>query len=482
MSPSIEPFNKAKYDALMDGHECSEVFLSALDETCRIDSEYYSKEYLREEQQLLKQPHFRIKTKYKVTDGEHGSVDYLENGVKYLTAENIKHGFVDLSKIRYVSEEVDKRNARASVNEGDILISIKGTIGSVAIADASLKPCNMNRDVAIIKPLEPNDKTNYLITLFLMGKYGALQSQRGGSGGVQQMITLGRLREFVIPVFSDAFCTLLKEAYNKSLALMKESQDTYNAAERFLEKELGIDMSEIKNGGISVKTFSECFEIQNRIDSEFYQPKYDKIIDAIKTYDSDAETIDTITEYLFTGECAEQYFRYEPKLLHYVRGTDINNGLVEIDLDYSVEKESHSKFVSSGDIITGRVGTIGNFGVISDELDGAVCSDNVLCFHLPEKYMPNVYALYFNSQAVKELTNRMSRGSVQQRLNQETLRDLIVPYISEETQKEIDKKVVASFEQKEKSEKLMNDAKSAVEIAIEKNEADAIKWLEDKMK
>ena len=128
------------------------------------------------------------------------------------------------------------------------------------------------------------------------------------------------------------------------------------------------------------------------------------------------------------------------------------------------------------------VGTIGNFGVISKELDNSVCSDNVLCFHLPNDYIPNVYALYFNSSIINELTNRMSRGSVQQRMNQETLRELIIPYIKYDTQIELNEIILCSFELMNKSKRLLECAKKAVEMAIEIDEFTAFQWLEDSMR
>ena len=48
MSPSVEPFNEAKYKALMDGLEISEIYLSKIREqstTYRLDSHYYEKKY-----------------------------------------------------------------------------------------------------------------------------------------------------------------------------------------------------------------------------------------------------------------------------------------------------------------------------------------------------------------------------------------------------------------------------------------------------
>ena len=127
--------------------------------------------------------------------------------------------------------------------------------------------------------------------------------------------------------------------------------------------------------------------------------------------------------------------------------------------------------------MTGRVGTIGNFGVIDDNLNGSVCSDNIICFRLPKNYNPNVYSLYFNNNFIKDLCKKLSRGSVQQRLNQETLTDLIVPFINEEIQEKIAAQVAESFKLRSESEKLLLKAKKAVEIAIEKDEDAAIKFL-----
>lgn len=44
MSPSVKPFNEAKYKALMDGLECSEVLFSEIkndNEKYRFDSEFF---------------------------------------------------------------------------------------------------------------------------------------------------------------------------------------------------------------------------------------------------------------------------------------------------------------------------------------------------------------------------------------------------------------------------------------------------------
>ena len=54
MSPSVEPFNEAKYKALMDGLEIIEVPYKKLVEIIdyRIESEYFSKKFISNEKLL----------------------------------------------------------------------------------------------------------------------------------------------------------------------------------------------------------------------------------------------------------------------------------------------------------------------------------------------------------------------------------------------------------------------------------------------
>ena len=164
----------------------------------RIDSEFYREEYIQKDHELFRLKRSSLGHLAKVTDGEHGSVKFVADGIKYLTAENVKQGYVDFDGVRYVNSEVDNRNARARVNAGDVLISIKGTLGEVGVAETQLLPANMNRDVAIIKPFQ-SAPSGYFLSAFLRSSYGAYQLAREGSGGVQQMITLDRLRSVQIP-------------------------------------------------------------------------------------------------------------------------------------------------------------------------------------------------------------------------------------------------------------------------------------------
>ena len=472
MSPSVKSFDKDKYKSLMDGCECSEVLLSELIQTRRMDAEYYSKEYICETHRLLDCKYFKVKTYYSVTDGEHGSVEYLEEGVKYLTAENIKKGYVDLSKIRYVSEEVDKRNARASVREGDILISIKGTLGSIAIATSDLLPCNMNRDVAIIKPLNRASNSNYFTALFLMSKYGSLQSQRGGSGGVQQMITLGRLREFIIPEFSDSFYLKLKNAYEKFLDLMRDSVTMFKAAEEYLLNQLHVDMTSISNSGIAIKSYADSFGNTGRFDAEYYQRKNYDIIERLNSKGT-IRTLCNIYDKSFTPETDKQY--------QYIELANIGKiGEIE-DVDFVLGKDLPSRarrLVKRGQVIVSSVeGSLESCALVTDFYDNALCSTGFYVLD-SDNYNSETLLVLLKSKPIQALLKRGCSGTILTNIINKEFFDIPLPEISIATQEAVKDKVKNVYDLRDKGYKILECAKLAVEKAIEQDEIIATEWLE----
>ena len=365
-------------------------------------------------------------------------------------------------------------------SNGDSISFYHRKLGEIAVAEEWLLPANMNRDVAIIKPLTNEFPSEY-VALFMMSEYGALQSLRGGSGGVQQMITLERLRKFVIPFFSNDFSEITKALYNEAKNCRIESQEKYSQAENLLLEILGLKDFEPSKEPVNIKTFSESFGSSGRLDAEYYQPKYEEIEKKIISL-KHSNLGDTILK-INTGEYSPTYFLKgeQEGLTFYIRSTNIKGGIIEFDESYYVPQKDFIRFAKEGDIVTARVGSIGVFGEVRKELEGAVYSDNVLCFRLPKEYISSVYTLLFNTKVYFELIDRLARGSVQQRLNQETLKELEIPFIDLQNQLNISELIEESFTLKSQSEQLLELAKTAVEKAIEENEEKATNYINEKL-
>lgn len=74
---------------------------------------------------------------------------------------------------------------------------------------------------------------------------------------------------------------------------------------------------------------------------------------------------------------------------------------------------------------------------------------------------------------------KYSRQGLQTNLNLSEVGDLSIPIIDSDTQSKVSGLITESFKLKAESEKLLNTAKRAVEIAIEQDEAAAMQFIDD---
>ena len=63
---------------------------------------------------------------------------YINNGVPYITSKNIKNGKVDFSNVNYINiEDYERISKNRPILIDDILISMIGTLGEVAVVKKS---------------------------------------------------------------------------------------------------------------------------------------------------------------------------------------------------------------------------------------------------------------------------------------------------------------------------------------------------------
>lgn len=459
----------------MDGLECTEMLLSEISKRNRIDSEYYQEKYIENEKKLLSLPNFIIDNRYKVTDGEHGSVEYLEKGVRYLTAENIKRGYVDIDNVKYVSEEVNRKNARASVEKGDVLISIKGTLGEVAVAEDWLPPCNMNRDVAIIKAHDKDNTFSDYLAIFLMSKYGVTQSERGGSGGVQQMITLERLRTFIIPEFSVDFYNKIKLLYNKSQECLTLAKEYFTKSEVILLNELGMSDYSESEENVTVKTLSESWGNTNRFDAEYYQKKYSEIYNIICNYTGGYEFIDklcNIEDSNFIPQNDKKY-RYV-ELANVGRCGEVNGCTNDVGGNLPTRAR---RIIREGDVMVSSIeGSLSSCALVTEEYNNSICSNGFYVVN-SDKINSETLLLLFKSKAIQNLLKKGCSGTILMAISKDEFKKIPIPIIRSSVQDELKEIINECSRLRNESKRLINMAKKAVEIAIDLGEEEAIKFF-----
>ena len=77
---------------------------------------------------------------------------FVDAGINFIKAESITDdGSFIIEKFAKISEETHQFLKRSIIESGDVLCSIAGTIGRVAIVDGSILPANTNQAIAIIR-------------------------------------------------------------------------------------------------------------------------------------------------------------------------------------------------------------------------------------------------------------------------------------------------------------------------------------------
>lgn len=462
----------------MEGLETVELRFSELEKGLRIDAELYNRFLVNSERKIRNLGYTTLSVEASTV--RKGIFDiksdcYSSEGIPFVRISNLKNMLIDTNDIVYIPQYEHDKNFQTALEYGDLILS---KTANAAASFVNLKYCNTSQDTVAIKLKKASKVLSEYVVIFLNSKIGLKSMQRWFTGNIQMHLNLDDTKDnLLIPLLSFTIQNIIKELFENSIKLNEQSIALYSEAVNILLQELGLANWQpiIKNNNI--KTLKESFLLTGRIDAEYYQPKYDEIESAIKKYKGGYDKLGNCIVEINTGEFASDYFSNQSGYEFFIRNTNISKGEIVKDDSYYVNPHTFTKFVREGDILTARVGAIGNFGTVNKDIAGSIYSDNVLNLRLKNSFIPEVYTCYFSTKPNLELINKISGGSVQALITQTSIKELLIPIFSIEIQETISQKVQGSFSLQKQSKHLLEVAKKAVEIAIEQSEAAAIKFI-----
>ncbi len=159
---------------------------------------------------------------------------HVEDGIPYIKTGDIVRGKINPTGLSKTSKEIAKSYERSRVEYGDIIMSIRATVGTVALLPPELDGGNLTQGTARISPA-PIVNKHYL--LFCLGSVGIqTKIQKITKGATFREITLGKLRQIIIPLpplpLQQKFASIvqrtekLKAQHEESA---RQSEDLFNA-------------------------------------------------------------------------------------------------------------------------------------------------------------------------------------------------------------------------------------------------------------
>jgi len=182
-----------------------------------------------------------------------------------------------------------------SLGAGDILICRTNgnpkLVGKSALV-AKDYPYVYESHLFKIRPIDNLIKSSTLV-VFLNSKYGKMEIEKFAMQGNQANFSLAKFKELRIPKFTSIFNGFIDDMVFKAFDLSENLKTLYNQAQTLLLSELNLTNWQPKHKLTFVKNYSDTQEAR-RIDAEYYQPKYEEIIKAIKNYSGGWESLNNL--------------------------------------------------------------------------------------------------------------------------------------------------------------------------------------------
>ena len=393
--------------------------------------------------------------------------------IPVLKSVNIRECGITEDRQEYVDENFFKSKKQSQVNYKDVLLTSTGvgTLGRCLINQNNNKYF-IDGHITILNNLK--ELLPEFLYIYLNSKYGQEQINvlyKGSSGQIE--IYPDNIKQILIKPLKiqQSIASLVNTSYT-----LRQSADTlYKEAEEILLEELGLKNYQPQNKKCFVKMLSDTQEA-GRIDAEYFQPKYEDVIDKIKKYKNGFLFFEDkdINDKNFNPKKDIKYKYIELANISGNSSIDGVENIIGCDLPTRARR-----IVKADDLIVSSIeGSLNSIALISKKLDGALCSTGFFIVN-SNKINSEALLAFLKSNLGQMQLKRGCKGTILTAISKDELKNLIVPLLPQSIQSQISAKIQQSFESREKSKQLLEVAKRAVEIAIEENEEAGLKYIEE---
>ncbi|MBR6104670.1 MAG: restriction endonuclease subunit S [Paludibacteraceae bacterium] len=404
-------------------------------------------------------------------------VKYVDNGILFITSENVREGYLDLTAPKYLEEKFNSLQSRSILTKGDLLTNIVGaSIGRTALFDLDDNNCNINQAVAIIRLLRKACNPFFLkllnspfVIIQMFGKTVETARPNISLGSVENLfIPLPPLAEQKRIVEKIEELMPLVDQYGKSQEkLNKLNEAIYGQLEKSILQEAiqGKLVPQDPNEGTAEDLLKEIRAEKERLVKEGKLSKKDLVLSIIyKEDDKWFETVGKETKEITEDipfEIPESWSwcrmgtigswgagatpqrgcsdYYNKGTIPWIKTGELNNGVVydsEEKITEKALKECSLRLNKVGDVMIAMYGaTIGKVAIVGKEL-----TTNQACCACTPVLLYNYYLFYF-LMASKEAFMKLGAGGAQPNISRDKLINYLFPLPPLAEQKRIVEKI-----------------------------------------
>lgn len=446
----------------------SETSIANISISKRMDSEYFHPEYISAESIVLRNNTKTLKMLGQFLIGPFGSAFHVTNydpnsQFRYIRGKDVKpFQLLDDDSV-YMPPKDYERLSKYAVKKNDLLISVVGTLGNVAVVPEGLKgifSCKSTifRDSSV----DP-----YFLLAYFNSKYGRNCLLRRQRGAIQAGLNKDDLQQVPVPIYNSKLHIEIGLLVRTALEKNKLSKSLYTQAEKLLEKELGFDQLVLEKPKSYETNFSEVMN-GGRIDADYFQLQFKQQAKHLETIIS--KPLREIVDFQKGIEVGSSAYTETGKL--FVRVSNVKKtGMVTGNSDKYISETRFNLLLSyqpkEGGILLTKDGTVGVCYVVDEIVDGIICG-GIMKLYKKDNSIPSEYlALVINSQICQFQIDRDCSGALIVHWKPKDIAALCIPILSDEMMNKLANLVIESKQAKKESEQLLAKAKTQVEDLIE---------------
>lgn len=123
----------------------------------------------------------------------------VETGVPYVRPTEIKNGEIQIGSLRRTTREIANKYLKSSLSTGDILITIVGTIGAIAVVPRELDGANITQSSARVR-IDCQKADPKFVEIFLRSSLAKRQYDEARLGVAVERLNLHHVREIQVPI------------------------------------------------------------------------------------------------------------------------------------------------------------------------------------------------------------------------------------------------------------------------------------------
>lgn len=342
-----------------------------------------------------------------ITDGSHNPPQGVENSnYLMLSSKNIFDDEITFDSPRYLTQiDFEQENKRSKVKSGDVLLTIVGTVGRVAVVDEKMPQFTLQRSVAVLHPNKDICSSRYLMYA-LRGKRMYIESR--AKGVAQKGIYLKEVADIELQVPEISEQNAIVEVLDKSALIMK-----------FYQQQLQ------KLDDLVKARFVEMFGDPKSNPNSYPIGQLSEHI-----------------EFLTSGSRGWAQYCVDNGSEWFITIKNVKDCRISIDnmqpINAPDNAEAKRTKVQEGDLLISITADLGRTGVVTKEIadHGAYINQHLTCIRLNKEILNPLYVAFFmESPAGKEQFESKNQSAVKAGLNFNSINSLrlLVPPMDEQS-------------------------------------------------